>query len=127
MTLLHLDVNDPRYPNAAREILRWHDNFEAEANITSAVRDFLIITGLAKSDEITEENPPSDASRRAVDLTALDTFVEFKRRIGTATGGEPNPEYVRQIDDYLKQSADQGRVRMGVLTDGRRWPKPKPR
>ena len=68
-----------------------------------------------------EENPPSDASRRAVDLTALDTFIEFKRRIGTASGGAPNPQYVDQLDDYLAQSAKQGRVRMGVLTDGKRW------
>ena len=68
-----------------------------------------------------EENPPADASRRAVDLTALDTFIEFKRRIGTASGGAPNPQYVEQLDDYLTQSAGQGRVRMGVLTDGKRW------
>ena len=55
-----------------------------------------------------EENPPSDGSRRAVDLNALDTFIEmveenppsdgsrradlnarieFKRRIGTTPGG----------------------------------------
>ena len=76
---------------------------------------------MARSEEIVEENPPSDASRRAVDLTALDTFIEFKRRIGTTPGGEPDPENVRQLDEYLAQSAGQGRVRMGVLTDGRRW------
>ena len=79
----HLDYDDPKYAAGAAEILRRHDNAEAEANITSAVRDFLILTGLAKSDEIDEENPPSDTSRSAVDLTALDTFVEMKRRIGT--------------------------------------------
>ena len=97
------------------------DAFQAEANITSAVRDFLILTGLASSEEIVEEIPPSDASRRAVDLTALDTFIEFKRRIGTASGGEPDPENVRQLDDYLARSAEQDRVRMGVLTDGKHW------
>ena len=48
-----------------------------------------------------EENPPSGASRRAVDLTALDTFIEFKRRVGTASGREPDPENVKQLDDYL--------------------------
>ena len=117
----HIDYDDPKYPQAAGEILQRHDRFEAEANITSAVRDFLILTGLARSEEIVEENPPSDGSRRAVDLTALDTFIEFKRRIGTAAGGEPNPAYVEQIDDYLAQSAAQGRVRMGILTDGKRW------
>ena len=118
---VHIDPNDPKYRNAAAEILRRHDNGEPEANITSVVRDFLIVTGLARSDEMVEENPPSDTSRRAVDLTALDTFIEFKRRIGTASGGAPNPQYVEQLDDYLAQSASQGRVRMGILTDGKRW------
>ena len=118
---VHIDPNDPKYGHAAAEILRRHDNFEPEANITSAVRDFLILTGLAKSEEMVEENPPAEASRRAVDLTALDTFIEFKRRIGTTQGGEPDPENVRQLDDYLAQSASQGRIRMGILTDGKRW------
>ena len=118
---MHIDTNDPRYRDAAAEILRRHDNFELEANITSAVRDFLMIMGLARSEEIVEENPPSEASRLAVDLTALDTFIEFKRRIGTTSGGGPDPENVEQLDDYLAQSASQGRVRMGVLTDGKRW------
>ena len=117
----HIDISDPKYRDAAAQVLLRHDNFQPEANITSAVRDFLILTGLARSEEIVEENPPSDASRRAVDLTALDTFIEFKRRIGTAGGGEPDPENVRQLDDYLTQSAEQGRVRMGILTDGKRW------
>ena len=117
----HIDIGDPGYRGAAAEILRRHDGFQPEANITSAVRDFLILTGLARSEEIIEEDPPSETSRRAVDLTALDTFIEFKRRIGTAPGGEPDPENVRQLDDYLAQSAAQGRVRMGILTDGRRW------
>ena len=118
---MHIDTNDPRYLHAADEILRRHDSFQPEANITSAVRDFLILTGLARSEEIIEENPPSEASRRAVDLTALDTFIEFKRRIGTAPGGEPDPGNVQQLDDYLEQSEKQGRVRMGILTDGKRW------
>ena len=118
----HLDIDDPKYARAAGEILRRHENNEAEANITSAVRDFLILTGLARSEEIVEENPPSDGSRRAVDLTALDTFVEVKRRIGTAAGFDANPEYVRQLDDYLLESERAGKgVRMGILTDGRRW------
>ncbi len=118
---IHIDTDDPKYRDAAAEILRRHDNGEAEANITSAVRDFLLLTGLARSEEMLEENPPSDGSRRAVDLTALDTFIEFKRRIGTASSGAPNPQYVEQLDDYLAQSAKQGKVRMGVLTDGKHW------
>ena len=117
----HLDDNDPRYAQAAAEILRRHDGGEPEANITSAVRDFLIVTGLVRADEIVEENPPAQGSRRAVDLAALDTFIEFKRRIGTVGGFNPNPEYVQQLDDYLEQSEKQGRMRMGILTDGKQW------
>ena len=118
---IQIDYNDPRYAQAAAEILRRHDSGEPEANITSAVRDFLIITGLVRADETAEENPPAQGSRRAVDLAALDTFIEFKRRIGTAGGFNPNPEYVQQLDDYLEQSEKQGRMRMGILTDGKRW------
>ena len=118
----HLDISDRRYVESAAAILRRHENFEAEANITTAVRDFLILTGLAKGDEIIEENPPSDGSRRAVDLTALDTFIEFKRRIGTAGGFNPDPAHVEQIDDYLELSKSAGKgVRTGILTDGRYW------
>ncbi len=117
----HLDYNDPASLAAASEMLRRHDLGEPEANITSAVRDFLIATRLAKSDEIVEENPPAEGSRRAVDLTALDTFIESKRRIGSTGGLDPNPDYVEQLDDYLEQSQKQGRVRMGILTDGRHW------
>ena len=89
---LHIDIDDHRFREAAEQILLRHDNFQPEANITSSVRDFLILTGLARSEEIVEENPPSDASRCAVDLTALDTFIEFKRRVGTTSSGEPDPE-----------------------------------
>ena len=118
----HLDDHDPKYAASAAEILRRHDNGEPEANITSAVRDFLILTGLARSDEINEENPPADTSRRAVDLTALDTFVEMKRRVGTTGGLDPNPVYVRQLDDYLAQSRTAGKgLRTGILTDGKHW------
>ena len=78
-----IDYNDPVGRQSAVEMLHRHDQFEPEANITSAIRQFLTQTGLAQSDEIVEENPPSDGSRRAVDLTALDTFIEVKRRIGT--------------------------------------------
>ena len=118
---IQIDYNDPRYAQAAAEILRRHDAGEPEANITSAVRDFLIVTGLVRADEIVEEDPPAQGSRRAVDLAALDTFIEFKRRIGTAGGFNPNPEYVQQLDDYLEQSETHGRMRMGILTDGKRW------
>ena len=117
-----IDPNGPQYPPLAANILDRHANNEPEANITSAVRDFLIRTGLATAEGIKEENPPSDTSRRAVDLTAHDTFVEMKRRIGTTGGNHPNPLYIEQLDDYLLQSQSMGKgVRMGILTDGKHW------
>ena len=116
-----INPNDPSCADAAAEILRRHNGGEPEANITTAVRSFLTASGLVRDEEIVEENPPAEGSRRAVDLTALDTFVEFKRRIGTAGGFNPDPENVRQLDDYLAQSQEQGRVRMGILTDGKYW------
>ena len=61
---VHINPNDPNCKNAAAEILRRHDNGEPEANITSAVRDFLTVTGLVKSEHIVEENPPAEGSRR---------------------------------------------------------------
>ena len=119
---VHLDLNDERYPEAARRILRRHERDEPEANITSAIRDFLILTNLAKSDEIVEEKAPALGARTAVDLTALDTFIEVKRRIGTTPGLDPEPENVKQLDGYLEQSEREGgRHRMGVLTDGKHW------
>ena len=114
---LHIDYDDPKFAAAAAEILQRHNNGEPEANITSAVRGFLIATGLASPNEIAEENPPAQGSRRAVDLTALDTFIESKRRIGN--GIDPNPEYVEQLDDYLAQSAKQGREQMGRASASR--------
>ena len=88
---IHIDVDDLKYRQTAAEILRLHDDFQVEATITSAVRCSRIVTGLVRSEEMVEEDPPSGASRRALGLTALDTFIEFKRRIGTSVGGEPNP------------------------------------
>ena len=118
---VHIDPNDPEISEAASEILRRHDADELEANITTVVRDFLVRTRLVNSNEIREEDAPALGSRSAVDLTALDTFVEVKRRIGTAAGFQPDPENVEQLDDYLEQSQKQGRVRMGILTDGKYW------
>ena len=119
--LPHIDYNDSNIRHAAAEVLRRHERHEPEANITSAVRDFLVATRLVGTNEIVEENPPALGSRRAVDLTALDTFMEFKRRIGSRGGLDPNPDYVAQLDDYLEQSDRHGKLRKGVLTDGKHW------
>ena len=118
----HIDLTNAAYREAAAEILLRHDSEGAEANITSAIRNFLTQTGLAKVEEIVEENPPSDGSRRAVDLTALDTFIEVKRRIGANAGFDPDPANVQQLDDYLELSKSDGKgIRTGILTDGKYW------
>ena len=116
----YLDPDDPRCRQAAAELLRRHNLFEAEANITSAVRDFLLITGLAQPDQIHEEQAPASGSPHAVDLVALDSFIEVKRRVSGHGGFDPNPAYVDQLDAYLDQSHAQGDPgRMGILTDGK--------
>ena len=117
-----IDYNDPKYQTATTAILQRHDNNESEANITSAVRDFLLSTRLVEADEVAEEVSPSDRSGSRVDLTALDTFIEVKKRIGTTDGFNPNENYVRQLDEYLAESMKHGQgARMGILTDGRYW------
>ena len=117
-----IDLDDPGYRAAAAEILRRHDSYEAEANITSAIRDFLILTGLAKPEEIDEEVAPATDSGKAVDLAALNVFIEVKRRVGSADGFEPDPKNVQQLDGYLAEAETEGgRFRMGVLTDGKHW------
>ena len=50
-----IDYNDPKYQTAAAAILQRRDTNESEANITSAVRDFLLSTRLVDPDEIAEE------------------------------------------------------------------------
>ena len=44
-----LSYDDPDCEAPAAEILRRHEDGQVEANITSAVRDFLMVTGLAKA------------------------------------------------------------------------------
>ena len=120
--MFQIDYDDPRYQAAAAAILQRHDNNEPEANITSAVRDFLLCTGLVDANEVAEEVAPSDRSMRAVDLKASNTFIEIKKRISTTSGFNPNEIYVKQLDEYLAESMTYGwRAWMGVLTDGRYW------
>ena len=116
-----INYEDPKHRAAAAEILWRHDDYQVEANISSAVRRFFTETGLVDSEDIREEDPPAQGSRRAVDLRALNTFIEFKRRISTTAGLTPHPDYVQQLDDYLAQAARQGKWRTGILTDGKHW------
>ena len=98
---LHIDTNDPKYKRAAAEILRRHNRGEPEANITSAVRNFLTATGLVKDEEIVEENPPAQGSRRAVDL-AIDYTVPLPHEEGLTS----RKEVLR-----INKSGSPGRIR----------------
>ena len=65
---------------------------------------------------------PPTSPRLAVDLTALDTFIEMKRRVGSAQEFNPDPKNIKQIDDYLAASQLDGKaLRTGILTDGKHW------
>ena len=120
---MNIDYNDPKYAEAAGQILNRYAGYGTEAEISSAVRAFLTATGLAKDEEIDEERPPSaDFPRLAVDLTALDTFIEMKRRIGSVQGFNPDPKNVEQLDHYLAVSQLEGKaLRTGILSDGKYW------
>ena len=104
----------------ADELLTRHTLLQPEANITSQIREFLVRTGLVESGDIREEVAPAEGSGNSVDLTALDTLIEVKRRIGD--GIVPDGRHVGQLDGYLKAAMDASKgVRIGILTDGKHW------
>ncbi len=108
------------YAPLAAEILRRHKQGASEADIRSAVRDFIIQSGLVTAGEVTQEESPTQAAAGRVDLVARDAFFEFKRNL--YSGAQIAPEYITQLDDYLTDALTDGRgIRVGVLTDGRRW------
>ena len=116
-----LSPDDSAPHAAAANILRRHETGGNEDNIRDAIRDFLATTGLARKEDMDVEVSPATDSGRAVDLTALDTFVECKRRLRAGGGLPPHDNYVEQIDNYLAESLRDGRNRMGILTDGKHW------
>ena len=117
MTIRH---DDAQCGEIAAELLRRHGELQEEANITSAIRDFLLRTGLVESSEIREEISPAEGSSNSVDLAALDTLIEVKRRIGN--GIVPDGAHVGQLDGYLTAAMEASKgVRIGVLTDGKYW------
>ena len=98
MAVLH---DDPECREIAAELLRRHGDLQEEANITSAIRDFLLRTGLVESSEIREEISPAEGSSNSVDLAALDTLIEVKRRIGN--GIVPDAAHVGQLDGISRR------------------------
>ena len=108
------------YAELAAEILRRHDGGASEADVRSAARDFIIQSGLVAAGEVNQEESPTHAAAGRVDLAARDVFFEFKRNL--YGGAQIAPEYVKQLDDYLTDALTAGRgIRVGVLTDGKRW------
>ena len=104
----------------ARPILERHESAASEADIRSAVRDFLIRTGLAPESEIQQEEAPAPGESGRVDLRTRDVIIEFKRSIGN--GITPDAGYVTQLDDYLSAAVAGGQPqRFGILTDGKHW------
>ena len=104
----------------AQPILERHESAASEADIRSAVRDFLIQTGLAAESEIQQEAPPAPGESGRVDLRTRDVIFEFKRSIGN--GIVPHADYVTQLDDYLTSAVAGGQPqRFGILTDGKYW------
>ena len=101
----HLDTSDPQYPAAAAAILRRHDNYEAEANITTAVRDFLILTGLAEATKSSRRTRlptaaaapltsprwiPSSSSSGASALPPVSTRIRSMSSRSTTTWNSPS-------------------------------------
>ena len=108
--------DDAHCREIAAELFRRHGELQTEANITSGIREFLVQTGLVESSEIREEVSPAEGSSNSVDLTALDTLIEVKRRIGN--GIVPDGSHVGQLDGYLEAAMEASK---GVLTDGKYW------
>ena len=48
---MDVEKDTAQFSDLAADILRRHDNREPEANITSAVRDFLINSGLVRAED----------------------------------------------------------------------------
>ena len=118
-----LDPADSTITNLARQLLDRHTRAEHEDNIRAALRDFFVATRLADASTIVLEDSPGEGSRRFVDLTTDAVLVEVKRRIsGSKPGLNPDPENVRQLDDYLALSLESDKPRrIGILTDGKYW------
>ena len=57
--------DDPECRDIAEELLRRHGELQAEANITSGIREFLVRTGLVELSDIREEIAPAEGVARA--------------------------------------------------------------
>ena len=89
----------------------------SENDIRNALQRFMETAGVATASEMTTERPPGVGNPGRMDLYVHNTCIEFKTNI--LRGGAPDPEYVAQLDGYLKNLLKAGSgVRNGILTDG---------
>ena len=98
-------------------VVERHRISASENDIRAAFQRFMETAGVAALSETTTEGPPGIGNPGRMDLYVHNTCVEFKTNI--LRGGAPDPEYVAQLDGYLKNLLKAGSgVRNGILTDG---------
>ena len=98
-------------------VVERHKSSASENDIRNAFQRFMETAGVATASEMTTERPPGVGNPGRMDLYVHNTCIEFKTNI--LRGGAPDPEYVAQLDGYLKHLLKAGSgVRNGILTDG---------
>ena len=98
-------------------VVERHKSSASENDIRTAFQRFMETAGVAAVSEMTTERPPGVGNPGRMDLYVHNTCIEFKTNI--LRGGVPDPEYVAQLDGYLKSLLKAGSgVRNGILTDG---------
>ena len=98
-------------------VVERHKSSASENDIRNAFQRFMETAGVAEASEMTTERPPGVGNPGRMDLYVHNTCIEFKTSI--LRGGAPDPEYVAQLDGYLKNLLKAGSgVRNGILTDG---------
>ena len=108
------------YAELAEAVLYRHNAGHSETDIRSAAWNFFTQSGLVSPGEITQEESPTQAAAGRVDLVARGAFFEFKRNL--YSGSVIDSQHIKQLDSYLLDALNAGRgIRVGVLTDGRRW------
>ena len=98
-------------------VVERHQSGASENDIRTAFQRFAETAGIAALAEITTEIPPGIGNAGRMDLYVHNTCIEFKKDILRV--GAIAPEYVSQLDGYLKQLVRGGTgVQNGILTDG---------
>ena len=98
-------------------VVERHKSSASENDIRNAFQRFMETAGVAAASEMTTERPPGVGNPGRMDLYVHNTCIEFKTNI--LRGGAADPEYIAQLDGYLKSLLKAGSgVRNGILTDG---------